>query len=115
MAERRGNGEAERYVHTFQGHVGTFKGVLESRYKMKVEESHTVLPWLIMYAAMLINICSVGEDGKTAYERRGGKKFKRELAELGGSIWYLKPGSAGKDKLDERWVMDLGIIEESCE
>ena len=33
------------------------------------------------------------------------------------AMWYLKPGSAGKDKLDERWGdgVYLGIIEESCE
>ena len=83
---------------------------------MKVEESHTVLPWLIMYAAMLINICSVGEDGKTAIERRRGKKFKRELPEFGENVWYHKQGSAGKHKLDERWGdgVYLGIIEELC-
>ena len=70
---------------------------------MKIPVTHDVLPWLIMYAAMLINICRVGEDGKTAYERRRGKKFKREIPQFGESVWYLKPRSAGKDKLDERW------------
>ena len=72
----------------------------ETRCKRKIEETHNILPWLIMYAAMLENICKVGEDGKTAYERRRGKKFKRDTTEFGESIWYLKPGSAGKDKLD---------------
>ena len=117
VGESRANGEVERYVQTVQGQVRTLKMSLETRYQMKVEESHNVLPWLIMYAAMLINICRVGEDGKTAYERRRGKKFKRELPEFGESIWYLKPGSAGKDKLDERWGdgVYLGMISESCE
>ena len=105
VGESRANGEVERYVQTAQGQVRTLKMSLETRYQMKVDESHNVLPWLIMYAAMLINICRVGEDGKAAYERRRGKKFKRELPEFGESIWYLKPGSAGKDKLDERWEM----------
>ena len=65
-----------------------------------------------MYAAMLLNICSIGEDGKTAYERRRGKRFKREIPEFAESIWYLKPGSTGKNKLDERWGdgVYLGII-----
>ena len=84
---------------------------------MKIQEGHNVLPWLIMYAAMLLNICRVGEDGRTAYERRRGKKFRREVPEFGESIWYLKPGSAGKDKLDKRWGdgVYLGIIEDSSE
>ena len=39
------------------------------------------------------------------------------MPELGESIWYLKPGSAGKDELDERWGDGayLGIMEESSE
>ena len=70
-----------------------------------------------MYAAMLLNICLVGEDGQTAYERRRGKKFKRELPEFGESIWYLRPGTAGKEKLDERWGdgVYLGVLEDSSE
>ena len=117
VAESRANGEVERYVQTVQGQVRTLKTALESRYQMKIGEAHNVLPWLIMYAAILINICSIGEDGKTAYERRRGKSFKREIPEFGESIWYLRPGSAGKDKLDERWGdgVYLGIIEESLE
>ena len=93
------------------------KTALETRYKMKISETHNVLAWLIMYAAMLINICSVGEDSRTAYERLRGKKFKREIPEFGESVWYLKSGSAGKDKLDEGWGdgVYLGVIEESCE
>ena len=37
--------------------------------------------------------------------------------EFGQSMLYLKPGSAGKDKPDERWGVRvyLGIIEESSE
>ena len=116
-AESRANGEVERYMQTAQRQVRTLKTVIESRYQMKIGESHNVLPWLIMYAAMLINLCSVGEDGKTAYKRRRGKRFKREVPEFGGSIWYIRLGSAGKDKLDERWGdgVYLGIIEESLE
>ena len=56
-----------------------------------------------MYAAMLINICLVGDDGRTPYERRKGRRFKRELPEFGECIRYLKPESVGKDKADSRW------------
>ncbi len=56
--------------------------------------------------SMLMDICSVGDDGKTAYERRRGKKFKRELSELGESIWYTKSGSAGKTNLTSDGEME---------
>ena len=70
-----------------------------------------------MHPAMPLNMCSVGEDGRTAYERRRGKQFRREVPDFGESIWYLKPGTAGKETLDRRWgdEVDLGIIEESSE
>ena len=32
-----------------------------------------------------------------------GTKTRRDLIEFGESVWYLKPSTAGKDKLDERW------------
>ena len=76
MAESRANGEVERYVQTVQGQVRTLRMSLETPYKMKIEEGHNVLPWLIMCAAMLLNICSVGEDGRTASERQRGNKFR---------------------------------------
>jgi len=106
VGESRANGEVERYVQTIQGQVRTLKMALETRYQKKIGENHNILPWLVMYAGMLINICSIGEDGKTAYERRRGKSFKRDIPEFGESIWYLKPGSAGKDKLDRDGGME---------
>ena len=64
---------------------------------------------------LLSSTCSVGEDGKMAYERRRRKSLDREVLEFVESVWCLKPGSAGKDKLDERWGdgIYLNIIEES--
>ena len=57
VGEPRANGEVQRYVQTVQGHVRTLKMALETWCKMKIEETHSVLPWLIMYAAMLIKNC----------------------------------------------------------
>ena len=76
VAESRANGEVERYVQTVQSQVRTLKMSLETPYEVKIEEGHNVLPWLIMCAAMLLNICSVGEHGRMACERRRGKKFR---------------------------------------
>ena len=58
-----------------------------------------------MYAAMLIDMRNVSDDGKTAYERHRWTSFRGEVPEFGESIWYLKSGLAGKDQLDERWEM----------
>ena len=66
---------------------------------------------------MLLNLFRRGDDGRTAWERRKGRSFKRDLHEFGKQVLYLKPGSAGKDKLDTRWEKGifLGIREASGE
>ena len=86
-----------------QGQVRSLKLCLESRCKREILEDHPIWPWAVMYAAMLINICLVGEDGRTPYERRKGNRVKKELSEFGECIRYLKPESVGGDKADSRW------------
>merc|ERR1711981_1511744 len=75
------------------------------------------MPWLIHHSAFILNICQVGTDGRTPYEARQGKRFLRPMPEIGECIWYLRPQSAGKAKLDTRWEHGVfaGIREESGE
>ena len=70
------NVEVTDDVRGFRRHVRTMKTALASRYDMivAVEESHRMLPWLMMHAATLISICHVGSDGKTTYAWRRGNK-----------------------------------------
>ena len=90
---------------------------LQSRYNTKIRSDHPVLPWIIKHSAFLINVCKVGDDGRTAHERRRGKRFNRTIPEFGESVWYLKPLSVGRDKLDTRWESGIfvGIRDESGE
>ena len=75
------------------------------------------MPWLIKHAALLINVCKVGEDGRTSWERRKGKRFKRQLPEIGECVWFLKALTEGKEKLDTRWEDGIfaGVREEAGE
>ena len=74
------------------------------------------MPWLIHHASCVINICSVGEDGRTLFEIRN-NRFLLPILEIGECIWYRRPQSVGKDKLDTRWEQGVfaGIREESGE
>ena len=80
VGESKSNGEIERAIQTIQGQVGALKLGLESRYQRKILEDHPIWPWAVMYAAILINICLVGDDGRTSYERKKGRRFKRGIA-----------------------------------
>ena len=70
-----------------------------------------------MHSARAINPFHVGVDDRTAYQRWKGKPFKREIAEFGESVLYLKAGSAGHDKLVSRWESGvwLGVRDETSE
>ena len=82
-----------------------------------MRSDHPIMPWVIKHSAFLINVCRVGEDGRTAWERRKGKRFQRQLPEIGECVWFLKALSEGKEKLDTRWEDGVfaGIKEESGE
>ena len=73
VGEHQSNGDVERSVQSLEGQMRSMKMALESRYKMKIKEDHPIYPWLIMHAAILINVCKVNDDGRTAYEARKGK------------------------------------------
>ena len=75
------------------------------------------MAWLIMLAAFVRNVCMVGENGRTPYKRRKGRRFLRPLPEIGECIWYQKLLSEGKDELDTRWdcASFAGVKEESGE
>ena len=107
----------ERAIQTVQGQLRTMRLALQSRYKSPIRSDHPIMPWLIKHAAFLLDISKVGDDGRTAYERRRGKRFKKVVPELGECVWYLKPQTEGKEKLDSRWESGVfaGIREESGE
>ena len=90
---------------------------LESRYGKKLGGNHPAAPWLVRYSAQVMNRGKVGSDGKTAQRRLKGKDFRRDVAEFGECIMYLKLESEGKDKGESRWRegIFLGIRDESGE
>ena len=56
-----------------EGQVRTLELAFESHLGEKVQSDHNFVPWLVEYAAVLLNRVQVGQWGKTAYERLKGK------------------------------------------
>ena len=46
-------------------------------------DDHVVLAWLVLWAVASVNLGRKGVDGKTAYELRAGRPWKRPLAQFG--------------------------------
>ena len=49
---------------------------VEERWKVELPVKHAVVPWMVEYAALLLNRFEVVHDGRTAYERLKGKRAK---------------------------------------
>ena len=117
VGESQSNGGAECAVQLVQGQFRAMKDSLEARIGTRIAEDSPVVPWLIMHAARTMNRYSVGADGKTPYRRWKGKEFKRDVAEFGEAVLFLKSGSKGADKHDCRWLPGtwLGVRDETGE
>ena len=105
VGSSQSNGFIERAIQDEEGHIRTIKMDLESRIKGKIPSSHDIVPWLIEYAAVLINWGQVGADGKTAYERLKGKKASLPGLQFGERVLW-KTNVVPKDrkhKMDSNW------------
>ena len=117
VSESKSNGAVENAVQQVHGQVRTIKDALESRLGKRIEEESNIIPWMITHAARTINRYHVNPDGLTAYRKWKGKEFKKEVAEFGETVLYLRPGTKGKDKLRSRWEKGIwvGLLDETGE
>ena len=63
------NGVVERGVESVEEQVRVLVTASENRWRSTLPDTRAIWPWLVEYAAYLLNRCSVGSTGKTAYER----------------------------------------------
>ena len=89
--DSQSNGMAERGVQTIECQVRTMLIALEGRLEGKVSVFHPVVTWLVEHAADTINKFAVAPDGRTAYERVKGKRYKGEMIEFGRKVMYKIP------------------------
>jgi hypothetical protein len=77
---------------------------VEEKLGVQLQMGHAVWPWLIEYAAFLLNRGEVGHDGRTAYERIKGKHGKLPGATFAEKIlWKRRPIGGGLGKLTCLW------------
>ena len=76
----------------------------EDRWSVKVGARHSVVPWLVEYAAVLLNGVQVGKDGRTAFERCKVRKARTLGIEFGeGVLWKRKPIGGALVKVSCMW------------
>ena len=117
VGEHQANGDIEGAIRQVQGQFRTMKDALETRYNERIKGDHNSIPWLFSHAASTINRVRKDYEGMTAFRRWKGREFKRDIAEVGECLWYLRSASQGKDKFDVRWGEGvwLGVRDDSGE
>ena len=75
-----GNGLAEGAVKELKAKIRTLRHSTEMGLGRRIPETHDSLAWLVTHAAATINWFRPGFDGKTPYELRVGRKFRRPVA-----------------------------------
>ena len=98
------NGVVERGIQSVEQQVRVMRSALEARWKVKLNVYSAIWPWLVEYAAVILNRMEVGKDGKTAYERLKGKLAKAYGFEFGeAALWKSKAGGGALGKLECMW------------
>ena len=94
VGDARANGEAEAAVREVKWRVRAITMSLKKKYP-DIPEDHPLLLWVPRYAAEQSNRYRVGADGRTAEERRTGKKWIKPMPVFGERI-MIKPAGRGK-------------------
>ena len=105
VGESESNGAAEEAGKTVREFVRVLKGQVEAKAKIKIESHDVIVQWMVRWAAMMVSRYLVGKDGRTAYERRRGRKCKVPLAGFGEKVWYkqIREQKERRDKLATEW------------
>ena len=82
VADHQANGVVERANGEFGGMARTLNDQLIFNYQWTPSTTHPIYAWLIIYASYLLTRFHVGVDGKTAYEKWKGKRFKSQFSTL---------------------------------
>ncbi len=67
VGDHQANGLVGNAVKNVQGQFRSLKDALESRLKVRSEEEHPAVPWLVMHAASVMNRRRRDEEGFTPY------------------------------------------------
>ena len=116
VGDSQGNGLAEHAVRECKAKTRTLKLQTEELLGVAIGSSSSCLPWLVRHAAALINRGRRGPDGRTAWELRHGRRYRKELALFGEKVLYL-PANKRESRLEERFEPGVffGVTEGSEE
>ena len=109
--ESQSNGRVEEAGKTVRGFARVLKEQIEDKAKVKLGPEMAVIQWIIRWAAMLTSRFLVGKDGKTAYERRRGRRCQIPCVPFGEKVWYkeLRENKRQEHKMESEWAEGIWL------
>ena len=109
--ESQSNGRIEETVKTIRGYAKVLKSQIEEEAKIKLDGTDVIVQWIVRWAAMLPSRFLKGKDGKTAFQRRRGRKCEIPTEKMGEKVWYkeLKGKDDTKGKFETDWKEGLWL------
>ena len=86
------NGEAEVAGRELKRHCRAIKFASEERSGKHLPKGHPLLSWIPRHAANVLSRYRRGDDGRTAEQRRTGRRWRKPVARFGEQI-YFKPAA----------------------
>lgn len=86
VGDHQANGEAESAVREVKRSARALKEALEERLQRRLPLTHDIWTWLPRHAADCLSRYRVGDDGRTAEQRRTGRRWNKALIEFGERV-----------------------------
>ena len=106
--DHAGNGLAERAVGLVGGMIRTFKNELEFNCQMQIPPESKTIAWIIVHATTLLNLVTVGSEGKVPFERWRGRGHHMDRCVFGERVWCRVGPLTDRTKAEDR--MESGIF-----
>lgn len=103
VGESQSNGPAENAVQKCEGLSRSYKDFAEEKAKIELVMEDDFMAWVIRHAGWTHNRFAIGEDGKTPFERKRGKKFRADVIPIGEMCLWRVPEATKGPKLAARW------------
>ena len=102
------NGIAEQAIQAIERKVRTLKYSVEQLHGVKLPPNHAILPWCVEFAGQIESrMHRYSGIGRTAFELRRGKTYKRKLPPFGEKVAAL---TLGKKKIKAEYRTFVAIF-----
>ena len=112
--DHAGNGLAERAVGLVGGMVRTLKNELEFICQMQIPPESKTIAWIIGHAATLLNLDTVGSDGKVPFERWRGRGHRMGRCVFGQRVGPLTDRTKAEDMMESGTFVGFRMMSSEC-